>query len=178
MCRRLNYVQVGIQSIIFKRRMSHENPCNCSLNITFSRKRPINKWDAVKHVVFNLNVWTSCNLGTSNLQPKLKSTTTRTTTIANNSYFSTNLKSYAMDWQLIHEVHYVCFGMAFLLVAGLCLRASIRARYTLFFAKSRVHYAVNGVFVIFTTSRALILLLHRYVNEEAIQSCTFRAIFI
>jgi hypothetical protein len=67
--------------------------------------------------------------------------------------------------------------MAFLLVAGLCLRASIRARYTLFFAKSRVHYAVNGVFVIFTTSRALILLLHRYVNEEAIQSPFERFLF-
>ena len=73
-------------------------------------------------------------------------------------------------WQLTYEVHYVSFGMAFLLLAGLCLRASIRARYTSFFAKSRVHYAVNTVFVIFSTSRALILLLHRYVNEEAIQS--------
>ncbi|CAB4009703.1 Hypothetical predicted protein [Paramuricea clavata] len=73
-------------------------------------------------------------------------------------------------WQLTYEVHYVSFGMAFLLLAGLCLRASIRARNTSFFAKSRVHYAVNTVFVIFSTSRALILLLHRYVNEEAIQS--------
>ena len=75
-----------------------------------------------------------------------------------------------MDWQLIYEVHYVSFGMAFLLMAGLCLRASIRGHNTLFFSKSRVHHTVNGIFVIFSTSRALILLLHRHVNTESTQS--------
>ena len=72
-------------------------------------------------------------------------------------------------WQLDYDVHTRIFGLAFLLLAGLCAYASICASDT-FFAKPRVGYAVNGVFVLFTSSRAFILLLNRPTNEEGDRS--------
>jgi hypothetical protein len=71
------------------------------------------------------------------------------------------------EWQLAYDVHYMIFGMAFLLLTGSSIYALIRGRNM---PLSRINYAVNGVFVIFTASRALILLLHRYINEETHRS--------
>ena len=72
-------------------------------------------------------------------------------------------------WHLAYEVHRVFFGTAFLLLTGSCLRAMIRATNTkTLFTKSRISYAINAVLVFFTLSRALALLLHGYVNDEAI----------
>ena len=68
-------------------------------------------------------------------------------------------------WQQDFDVHARIFGLAFLLLAGVCAYASVCASST-FFAKARVGYAVNGVFVLFTSSRAFILLLNRSTNEE------------
>ncbi|CAB3986431.1 Hypothetical predicted protein [Paramuricea clavata] len=72
-------------------------------------------------------------------------------------------------WHLAYEVHRVFFGTAFLLLTCSCLRAMIRATNTTpLFTKSRISYAINAVLVFFTLSRALALLLHGYVNDEAI----------
>ena len=72
-------------------------------------------------------------------------------------------------WHLAYEVHRVFFGTSFLLLTGSCLRVMIRATNTkTLFTKSRISYTINAVVVIFTLSRALALLLHGYVNDEAI----------
>ena len=73
------------------------------------------------------------------------------------------------EWLFFYDVHYVIFGIAFTLVACSCLYASIRARNTsILFAKSSLQYAaVNGIFIVFASSQALILLLYRTKKEEA-----------
>ena len=72
--------------------------------------------------------------------------------------------------QLDYDVRTQVFGLAFLLLAGLCAHASVCARKTSLFANSRVGYAVNGVFVLFTSSRGFILLVNRPTNEEGNRS--------
>ena len=79
-------------------------------------------------------------------------------------------------WQLDYDVFTRIFGLAFLLLAGFCAYASICASNT-FFAKSRVSYAVNGVFVLFTSSRAFILLLNKPTKEEEDRSPYERFLF-
>ena len=81
-------------------------------------------------------------------------------------------KSHAMDkgWQLDYDAYTQIFGLAFLLLAGFFAHASACARNTSFFANSRVGYAVNGVFVLFTSSRGFILLLNRPTTEEGNRS--------
>ncbi len=69
------------------------------------------------------------------------------------------------EWNLIYEVHYIFFGIAFLFLTASRVHAMIQARNTPLFAKSRINYAINAVLLIFTSSRALVLLLHGYVND-------------
>jgi hypothetical protein len=73
-------------------------------------------------------------------------------------------------WQMAYDVHARDFGLAFLLLASLCAYVWIRGRNTSFFGRSRVGFAVNGVFVLFTSSRAFILLSNRYIKEERNQT--------
>ena len=70
------------------------------------------------------------------------------------------------EWRLLYEIHHIIFGIAFLLLAGSCLYAVIRAQNNSPFNKSRISYAVNAVFIIFYFSRALTLLLHAYGSGE------------
>ena len=79
-------------------------------------------------------------------------------------------------WQLDYDVYTRIFGLAFLLLTGLRAYASICASNT-FFTRSRVGYAVNGVFILFTSSRAFILLLNRPANEEGDRSPYERFLF-
>ncbi len=76
------------------------------------------------------------------------------------------------EWQLVYEVHYIFFGLAFLSLSGSWIRAMVHARNPPLhdFAKSRIFCAINTALVIFTSSRALLLLLHGYVNDESVPS--------
>jgi hypothetical protein len=60
------------------------------------------------------------------------------------------------------------FGIAFLLLTGSCVRAMIRFRNTTRFTKTHISYAINAVLVLFTSSRALVFVLHGYVKVETV----------
>jgi hypothetical protein len=71
------------------------------------------------------------------------------------------------EWDLIYELHYIFFGVAFLFLTAWRVHAIIQACKTPLLVKSRINYAVNTVLLIFTSSRALVLLLHGYGNNES-----------
>ena len=71
-------------------------------------------------------------------------------------------------WQLVYKVQYIFFGIAFLLLTGSCVCAMIRSRNTARFTKTHISYAINAVLVLFTSSRALVFVLHGYVKVETV----------
>ena len=71
-------------------------------------------------------------------------------------------------WQLVYKVQSIFFGIAFLLLTGSCVRTIIRSRNTTRFTKTHISYAINAVLVLFTSSRALVLVLHGYVKVETV----------
>ena len=71
-------------------------------------------------------------------------------------------------WQLVYRVQYIFFGIAFLLLTGSSVCAMIRSRNTARFTKSHISYAINAVLVLFTSSRALLFVLHGYVKVETV----------
>ncbi len=75
------------------------------------------------------------------------------------------------EWQLAYELHGIFFGIAFLLLTVSYIRAMICASDTTpLFSEFHVHSAINAVLVMFTSSRAFVLLLHAYIKDEAVTS--------
>jgi hypothetical protein len=66
------------------------------------------------------------------------------------------------EWQGAWEVHYIGFGVLFLLLAVWSILAIIRARTTPLLVTRRFCYAVNCLLIIFGITRALALFLYPY----------------
>ncbi len=66
------------------------------------------------------------------------------------------------EWQGAWELHYIGFGVLFLLLAVWSILALIRARHTPLLVTRRFCYAINCLLIVFGITRALALFLYPY----------------